>query len=67
MTQTANVSAEEKVAERTTKTEIPCKISRKLSCAHEAVAETETEVNSLTAEIDALEERRNKVTERAWP
>ena len=65
MTQTAHESVEEKVTERIPKTEMPCKTSENSSRADEAVTETKTEVNSLRAEIDALEERRDKVTEQS--
>ena len=67
MTQSANKPFEENVTDRITDTEIPQKTPRKLSRADEAVTETETEMESLTAEINGLEQRLNEVTAQSRP
>ena len=57
----ASEAFEEKVTERIAETDTPRKISRKLSHAGEAVAETEMEMDSLTAEIDGLKQQLEEV------
>ena len=61
MTQSANKSPEEKVTESIAEMQIPRKMSRKLSNADKAVIEAEMERKSLTAEINGLKQRLNKV------
>ena len=63
MTQSASKSFEEKVTESVTKTEIPRRISRKMSHADAAAAVTEAEREKelLIAEIKNLEQRLDEV------
>lgn len=61
MTQSASKSFEEKVTESVTKTEIPRRISRKMSHADAAVTEAEREKELLIAEIKNLEQRLDEV------
>ena len=61
MTQSASKSFEEKVTESVTKTEIPRRISRKMSHADAAVTEAEREKEMLIAEIKNLEQRLDEV------
>ena len=61
MTQSASKSFEEEVTESVTKTEIPRRISRKMSHADAAVTEAEREKELLIAEIKNLEQRLDEV------
>ena len=61
MAQSASKSFEEEVTESVTKTEIPRRISRKMSHADAAVTEAEREKELLIAEIKNLEQRLDEV------